>query len=267
MDNFDLSSVNAETTENVVDSQTTETVDTTESVNGEVANSTVDTKPVQQTPAENARYASIRREAEAKAYAKAQDDLIAQQYGASHGIYTKADYDRAVAEQEAEEQRQQYQEQYGIDPNIIDERVKRQLENHPAVQQAKEQARSLQLNNAALELGKVAQSLGINTDIKSWADVEALPKYEAIKNSIINNNLDIVTATKLAYFDDVVNSTSTKAQQEAIQKISANAQSSPGSLVNHGTEETFFTKEQVSKMSKDEVQKNLVKIQKSASKW
>lgn len=161
---------------------------------------------------------------------KAIDAEYERLYGQEYGIHSKADYDNYLKQQEAEEQREAYMNQYGIDPKIIDERVQAFIENHPDVQSAREQSRVLQLNNAAMELSKVAQSLGINADIKSWADVEALPKYEAIKNSIVNNNLDIVTAAKLAYFDDVISGKVQNAQQETIQKITANGQSSPGSL-------------------------------------
>lgn len=256
MDNQDFNTVDA-VQENVVDSQQTEQVTEVNSEGSEVATEQPTEKPVQSAE-DNARFAEIRRKAESEA----KDKVIAEMYGESHGIKTYAEYQKAIQEQQQAEQREQFQQQYGIDPSVIDERVKQQLENHPAVQTAKEQARTLQLNNAAMDLSKVAKSLGINDEIKSWEDVEKLPKFSAIKDSILNNNLDIVTAAKLAYFDDVVQAR----QQETIAKISANGASSPGSMVS-GNQETFYSQEQVEKMSVDQINKNYKAVMASMKTW
>lgn len=260
MDNMDFNSVDAGQ-ENVVDSQETEQTAEVNSEGSEVATEQPAEKPVQSAE-DNARFAEIRRRTESEA----RDKTIAELYG-DQGITTYAQYQEALRQQQEAEQRQQYIDQYGIDPNAIQDIVKSELENHPVVQSAREQARTLQLNNAALELSKVAKELGINADIKSWADVESLPKYELIKNGIVNNNLDIVTAAKMAYFDDVVSSRAQKAQNETIAKLQANGQASPGSLADTGQTTQLYTREQVDAMSVDEINKNYNLVMKSMKTW
>lgn len=87
----------------------------------------------QQSPEENAKYAKIRRDAEAKAKAQAQDAVIAEMFGESHGIYTKAQYDAAIkAEKEAA--RRAEMESQGIDPDY----VSKLIAEAPEVKQARE---------------------------------------------------------------------------------------------------------------------------------
>ena len=123
MEDFNESTVNAEPVETVEPQETEQDINTTESVNEEVTTSTVDEKPVQ-TQEENANYANIRRDAEAKSYAKAQDDMVASMYGESHGIYTKADYDQAIQAQEEANKVQEY-----VQNNIPEEYAKELVES------------------------------------------------------------------------------------------------------------------------------------------
>lgn len=230
MDESNVSTVNAEPEVNVEPQATEQTTE----VNGEgseVATEQPTERPVQSAE-DNAKFASMRREYEARIATESQKAIDAEydrMFGAEYGIHSKAEYDERIAQQQAEEQRQQYQEQYGIDPNAVQPLIDKALENHPAVIQARKQANALQLDNAAMELSKVAKSLGINEEIKSWADVEKLPKYEAIKEQIMKGN-DIVNSAKLAYFDDMVQAR----QQETIARIAANGAGSPGSLAGQG---------------------------------
>lgn len=120
------SSVNAEPVVNVEPQQTNEPVDTTanEPVNagsGEVAPSQTASKPVQSAE-ENAKFAAIRREAEAKAQAEAQkivDAEYSRLYGAEYGIHSKADYDAYVAKLEREQQMQKEAAEYKADPSFL----------------------------------------------------------------------------------------------------------------------------------------------------
>lgn len=247
-----LNSVNAEQSP-VVEGQTT----ATESVSVEVA---APQKP--QTPDQNAEYAKVRRDAESKA----RDAVYAELYGEEYGIKSKSDYDAYIAKQQEEQERETFKETNGIDPTIIDERTMAVLEKHPLFQTVKEQQNKLIRDNAALELAKISTSLGITDEIKSWADVEKLPRFEQIKDSVMAGN-DIVSAAKLAYFDDIVTGATSKAQQETINKLNANAQSSPGSLSNSEAGESFFTREQVDAMSIDAVKKNYPQIMASMKRW
>jgi hypothetical protein len=198
---------------------------------------------------------------------KAIDAEYDRLYGTEYGIHSKADYDAYIAKQQEEAEKQQFQEQYGIDPTVIDERVQKLLESHPAVVAAKEQSNKMIFDSAAIELASVAKSIGIEQEIKSWADVEKLPKYAEIKANILKGN-DVISAAKLAYFDDVVGKTAQTAQQEAIKKIAANGASSPGSL-SAGGESDFISQELFESKKSDQrwVIKNLSKIQKSRANW
>jgi hypothetical protein len=197
---------------------------------------------------------------------KAIDAEYESLYGA-YGIHSKADYEAYIVKQQTEAERQQFQETHGFDPNVIDERVQKLIEEHPAVRTAKEQANRLLLDNAAIELAGVAKSLGIEQEIKAWADVEKLPKYAEIKANILKGN-DVISSVKLAYFDDIVGKTAQTAQQETIKKITANGESSPGSL-SAGGESDFISQELFESKKSDQrwVIKNLSKIQKSRANW
>jgi hypothetical protein len=256
MDNFDSNVVNDTQTENVDGQQDTTVNEPVNAGSEEVATEQTDSKQTQ-TPEQNAEFARVRREAESRARTQALDEFIQKEGYEYDGrpITTYAEYERVQAEIEQENQRAQYQQQYGIDPKSVQPLIDKALENHPAVIAAKEQENVMIRNNAAIELSKVAQSLGISQEIKTWEDVEKLPKWESIKQGIMKN-LDIVQAAKLAYFDDVITSTSTKVQQDTINKITANGQSSPGSLTG-GAETQSKT---VSQMTSEEFNKLLDRV-------
>lgn len=122
------SSVNAEPVGNVEPQQT----------NNEPINNNPDSEPVQtnnvepvepqqetkpvQSAEENARYAAIRRDAEAKANAEAQKLIDAEYdrlYGAQYGIHSKADYDQYVAYMQRQQQVQQEAEKYNANPELM----------------------------------------------------------------------------------------------------------------------------------------------------
>jgi DNA repair exonuclease SbcCD ATPase subunit len=151
-------SVNAEVETDVVDSS--DTVET-ESVNEEVAPSQEETEQQQeqtekkeQSPEENAKFAEVRRKAEAQAAAKAKDDMIAEMYGESHGIYTYADYQKAVAEQREQEEMAKLAEEKEIPEDVAKELyeakklkeqlTKQQQEQEMTLKQQQEQQRQFQ---------------------------------------------------------------------------------------------------------------------------
>lgn len=181
---------------------------------------------------------------------KAIDAEYDRLYGQEYGIHSKADYDQRIAEQQEEAERARLQEEIGVDPEKIKPIVEKYVENHPVVKSAREQTNKMLLEDAASQLSKVAQTLGIKEEIKTWQDVEKLPKYAEIRESILKGN-DIIAAAKLAYFDDVIKGVATTAEQEAIQKITANGASSPGSLATGGEGST----NSISSMSKADFKK------------
>ncbi len=70
-----------------------------------------------------------------------------------------------------------------------------------------------------------------------------------------------------ACFNTIVEFAESNAEKRVMQAL-ANAKSGVGSLSSkENSEEVFFTKEQVLKMSKDEIKRNLTKIKSSQARW
>lgn len=70
-----------------------------------------------------------------------------------------------------------------------------------------------------------------------------------------------------ASYQELVSNIQKKERQEAARLV-ANAKASPGSLTSPETSDNdFFTREQVAKMSQEEVHKNFDKIRKSMTQW
>ena len=248
-----LTSVNAE---QVSDESSQTEQENSESVNGEVA-TPQNEKPVQSAE-ENAKYAAIRREAEQKAAAKAKDEMIAEMYGESHGIYTYADYQKALAEQEAAEQKAKFQEENGFDPDVIKPVVEQMLKSDPRYQRLEQMEKEANISTAVSEFAKEFPDLGI----KSFDDIAKLPGIDKM-TEYVNRGLSLNEAYKLANYGDTVSKAAQTAQQETIKKITANGESSPGSLSNVAEDDSLFTEEEIEKMSEAEINKHWNKVKKS----
>jgi hypothetical protein len=217
-----LTSVNAEQ----VSDEGSQIEQGNESVNEGVATSQ---KPVQSAE-DNAKFAAIRREAEQKAATKAKDEMIAEMYGESHGIYTYADYQKALADQKAQEQRQQFQDENGFDPDVIKPVVEQMLKSDPRYQRLEQMEREANVSTAVSKFSEEFPELGI----KSFDDIAKLPNIDKMYEYVNSKGLSLNDAYKLANYGDVIGKTATQAQQEAIKKIAANGASSPGSLAAGG---------------------------------
>jgi hypothetical protein len=260
-----LNSVNAEQGANVEPQiEQGETAQVEQGENVEVAEPQ---KPVQ-SPEENAKYAAIRREAEQKTQ-KAIDAEYSRLYGAEYGIHTKADYDAAIAKQEAEAKREQFKEENGIDPEALKPVFQQWKESDPDFQELKAIRAEKNTNTALADLNNELKDAGLDLQIKDTSSEELLklPNIDKILDLVQNKKHSLADAFFLANKKDIINRQAQTAQQETIKKIAANGASSPGSLSNNNTEETFFTKEQVDKMSKADVVKNYDQIIKSTKKW
>jgi hypothetical protein len=225
-----LTSVNAEQ----VSDEGSQIEQGNESVNEGVATSQ---KPVQSAE-DNAKFAAIRREAEQKAATKAKDEMIAEMYGESHGIYTYADYQKALADQKAQEQRQQFQDENGFDPDVIKPVVEQMLKSDPRYQRLEQMEREANVSTAVSKFSEEFPELGI----KSFDDIAKLPNIDKMYEYVNSKGLSLNDAYKLANYGDVIGKTATQAQQEAIKKIAANGASSPGSLAagGEGEEKSIF---------------------------
>lgn len=208
---------------------TTEITDTANIEN--VANSPVveETKPAQ-SQEENAAFAKVRREAEAKAEARARDAVIAEQYGESHGIYTYADYKAAMAEAERQ---QKYQ-----DAGITEEQAKSLFEMYKQQDPDFQELNNIRTENntkAALnDLNTQLSEYGIDLQIKdlSTEELVKLPNIEAIAD-YTNKGYSLSDAYFLANKSDIIANKTKKIEQETISKISGN-DSTPGSLSGSG---------------------------------
>lgn len=238
--------------EGVVDSQISETEQavSTESVNDEVATSQQNEKPVQSAE-ENSRFAQVRRDAEQKAYAKAQDDVIEKMYGASYGIHTFAEYEAAMAKQEQEQELQEL-----LAKNIPEEYATEMLESRKLREQINAEKEAKQQKEK-----RDADALDF---IKAFPDVKAddipVEVWQANEKGIPLRYAYAEHAYKMA----------TKAEEVA-KANAENARSSTGSVNTNGaandSDFVSFDSYEQNKNNQSWVNKNFDKIMKSRAKW
>ena len=255
------SSVNAETEVNVEPQN--EVVETTnEPVNagdGEITTPVVEEKPAQ-SQEDNAKYASIRREAESKA----KDKVISEMYGESHGIHTYSDYQKAM-EQQAEQKRKEELAEKGIDPSVFDEYIN----NNPTVKESREiiaQQKAQQKRNDEygefLEYFKVENGRDFNSAIDQISPEvwEMTTKGKSLTDAFAFSTTKVLKA-KIAEYE---------AKFKAIETNQNNADSSPGSVTGNGdTKGDFISSEsfEANKSDSGWVNRNYNKIMASRAKW
>lgn len=187
---------------------------------------------------------------------KAIDSEYDRLYGAEYGIHSKAEYDKAIADQQAAQQA----EKLNIDPQFYNEFVglKDKVTQFESEKQQLAQEKIFIQQDTALKNDPVTKDFYTQWESEIKANAKAY-------------GCDLDTAFTLKVrksLADITKGVATKAEQAAIQKIATNGASSPGSLAGNGENvQTFFTKEQVDKMSQEEVNKNYDTIIKSMSKW
>ena len=231
-----------------VDTQGAATESTVDSGSGDVAS----TKPVQ-TPEQNAQFAAARREAERQIkQLQADNDEFAKSCGFNNFAEMK-EY------QKAQLQAQKAQEM-NVDLKFYSEfeSVKSELNQFKTEKQQLEHEKQMIQQDNTLKNDPVKGEL-----YKTWeTEVKAQAKT---LNCDLNTSFLLMLDSKLG---DVLKGQSTKAEQQAIQKLANNAASTPGSLADGGEgSKTFFTKEEVKAMSQSEVSKNYDKICESMKKW
>jgi hypothetical protein len=178
---------------------------------------------------------------------KAVDAEYSRLFGAEYGIHSKAEYDAAIAKQQAEAQRQQFQEENGFDPDVIKPVVEQMLKNDPRYQRLEQMEREANITAAVSNFAEEFPDLGI----KTFDDIANLPNIDKVYEYVNDKGLSLNDAYKLANYGDVIGRTATQAQQEAIKRIAANGASSPGSLAAGGESDA----KTIYKMSKTDFQK------------
>lgn len=200
--------------ENVVGSQIEATQNTgneaVPSVNEEVANPQTAERPTQ-TQEENSRYAAIRREAEARAEQRAKDQLIAELYGQDYGIYSYADYQKAMEQQRVAQEAQQK----GIDPEL-----------YQTINSLQEKVSTYERKTAMIKQDEtLSNDPHVGSLYKEWKnDVYAMADQY---NVDLDTAFTILTRERIG---DILGKTKQQTEQEVIRGLQSNASSSPGAL-------------------------------------
>jgi len=216
-----------------------------------------------QSPEENARFAEVRRKAQAEADAKAQDAVIERLYGKTHGIHTMAEYEAAVAEENARAEAAKIAADNAIPEPIAKElyesrkeREERQKSEKEAAEKAAETERKNAEYAAFFDLFK--RENGRDFD----ANTDNLPQdvWDAVKAG---------TPIKYAYMEHRLSQL--RAGTKAIEQNAKAAEADTGSVIGNGPAEgaDHITEESFEAHRSDAgwVRKNLDKINKSRMKW
>lgn len=254
-----------EAQEQIVDAQTEPTVnEPVNAGNAEPAEPQTVEKPIQ-TPEQNAEYAKIRRESEARA----RDATIAELGYEYNGkpIKTYAEYQQALKESETAKQNAEFEEQNGFSPDSIKPLFEQWKQSDPDFQELKSIRAEKNTTKALSDLNKELEDAGLDLKLADLSDTELqkIPNVDRVTEYVTKGH-SLADAFFLANKKDIISGQVQKVQQETIKKIAANGESSPGSL-SGGGEDSFFTREQVDGMSMDQVMKNYDAIMKSQKKW
>ena len=222
--------------ESAVDFQSEQVETTVETVNADNVNATNDrqeeTKPIQSAE-ENAKFAEVRRKATEEARTKAKDEMIAEMYGATHGINTYAEYQEAISKQEQEQKLAELLEQ-GLSDEVATELIETRKfrEQYQAEQKTKQQQEQQQAD--------MKDFIGAFPDVK--ADEIPTEVWKANANGIPLRYAYAEHALKLTR----VAETKAKANEE-------NARGSMGSISGLGGQSSVLTQEMVDNMSPQEL--------------
>lgn len=180
-----------------------------------------------QSAEENAKYAAARRKAEAE-FAEKQ-----RQYDAEferrfkdytnpitgEPIKNQRDYFAALDAQEKLTRDKELRDA-GINPEVIEDYVNRQVENNPYVQQAQaimQANQEQQIQNQLAEDMKAITKL--NPNLKTLDDVFALDNAQEMITLVQQNNISLANAYKLTHFDDLMAGKTASAKQAALNTM------------------------------------------------
>lgn len=184
-----------------------------------------------QSAEENAKYAAARRKAEEefRQYRANEDAEYARRFKGytnpitHQPIRSKKDYFDALDAQEKLRRDQELQEK-GIDPRVFEEMVNRQVENNPVVQQAQMVMLESQQRNAEAAIAEDMRVISsLNPNLKSLADVQALPDFDQMFNMCQTTKIRLADAYKLLHFDDLMAGKTASAKQAALNTMNGTA--------------------------------------------
>lgn len=212
-----------------------------------------------------------RQEAAQEAAQKARDEWIAEQGYAWKGkpITTEAEYKQALREQEIEEK---LRLQYSSLPDEIIEEIlenRRFREETLAEKKTREEAERKAQEEKDLATRRDTMYDEFMTEFpeydteEKWKTIPPEVYAEADKWLQSGGREGRRLADALAKY----NLKQMQAQNQATQANQANADSSTGSVKGQGRTQTFFTREQVANMSREEIQANYTVIKESEKRW
>lgn len=180
-----------------------------------------------QSAEENAKYAAARRRAEAEFSQRQQamDAEFARRFEGYENpithqpIRNQRDYFEALDAQEKLKRDAELSER-GIDPQMFEDMVSRQVNNNPIVQQAQmvmQAAQESQVQNKLAEDMKVISKL--NPNLKTAEDVMNLPDAQDLISLVKNNGLSLADAYKLRHMDEILAGKSASAKQAALNTM------------------------------------------------
>ena len=217
---FDEIPVNAGAEEVVTPQETEQVETTTEPVNAgkeEVTTLTVETKPVQDSET-NAKFAEVRRKAESEA----RDKVISEMYGEEYGIHTYADYQKALAEQQRQEELERLTTN-NIPEDVANEIIESRQFRQQYEAEQKTKAEQLQLQKNYEEF--IVEFPDVKADsIPStvWEDVakgkslvDAYAKYE---NKQLKDKLKVFTQNETNKSKAPIGGVSTHGSQEVAEE-------------------------------------------------
>ena len=196
-------------------------------------------EPAEPVVDENAIYAAARRASE-----KRINDLnarISNRFGnltnpeTGKPIQSMEDYLDALEAQERVQARQQMQEK-GVDPEVLS----RLIANDPTIRQAQKVLEENTMREGERELNEQIRKLSeIDPSIKTFDDVCKMENFQTFDALVRNNNLDFVSAYRLANFEKLSQKEAAATKQAAINAAKGKSHMVPtaGLTVNDGLEE------------------------------
>ena len=192
----------------------------------------------QQSPEDNARYAAIRRRAEAEAERRfaAQQAAIDAKYKQMFGNYknpvtgkpieSAADYAEAMAAQARQQQEAQLKEA-GLDPQMINRAVEQEVQNSPVIRQAQEVLQAQQQSEANRMIAEDVENIHkIDPTVNGLEDLKAQDNFhDVIQYVQTHAGVRLSDAYKLINFERL-----SKQKQQAAQQSAINQAKSKGHL-------------------------------------
>lgn len=231
----EVESVNTQEVAEPEDTEVSEVEEESTEEPTEVEESTPETEV--QTAEENARYAAARRRAEQEI--KNRDAEFARRFKDYQNpithkpILSERDYFEALDAQETLKRNEELRSK-GVDPQMFEEMVSRQVANNPAVLQAQEVMTAFQHAQAQSTMENDLKAIQkLNPDIKSADDLVKDPSFGAVLG-YFNNGLPMPEAYKLANFDKLLANNNASVKQKTINNMKGTQHLNPTDGLSSG---------------------------------